>query len=1147
MSNPGPAVDPTTLLAHTDWMRGLAQHLVHDENLADDIAQEAVSIALASGDSARTAKPWLQTVVRNLARRSFRDRSRRTRREKVAARPESLSVDDTVERAELHSQLTSWVLELDEPYRSALLLRFFDDSSPKEIAERLDVPSSTVRVWLSRGLARIRTRLDEQHGGRPAWSVMLVNTFGIERNVATSVAASAASTGAVSWWSLGGWIMTVKNWSVVAPLVLLLIGGGVALKLAIGQNSNEGDPAVASAPESDSPATPGGAPTVDAPTASTKGQENELTRDFAQVQGRVIDLDDQPVANVTLRIVAVRSGAALAHIVSGPDGSFAFSAPHEVVDVLTDDDHWALAYFKRVRIEHDLADLKIQVTQAATLCGSVAEQGTQTPIPGAEVQAYLFDRLLRTVVANDEGHFCIAGLMGVPNELKIVAIADGYVRVASIYQPSVRLEPGETREDFRVSLQRGVPITGRVVDVEGNGIEGASVHYRSQLDPHAVDVRTEDDGHFRFTLPVGPTYAFWAETETLGTEPILDVELTAGGLSIGDWVAHPSATLEGRLVDEFGDPLADSTVSAALIGTGSRRSATSDAEGRVTLSHLLPGEHRLYANVFGTALSPVSGTPVRVQPAEHRTGLELQVRVRWNDRISGQVFRTDGEPAVRESVQIQRGQDMTFTQTDREGQFTAVGLTAADYQVTIDDETRTVSAGTTNLEWKLRDPGKQRITVQVVDGRTGEPVRYFSHSISKGRTRSRAPLRNYGTGRFEVDRAADQPLKITVAAPDLGEGELTVPVSSTTDPLNLELIVHATPPVNGRVVDADGNPVSGAAIRTSSDVRSRVETHTRPDGSFEFQRSDAKTLYAFHPEYSLGKSAVSQEGPTVLVVDRLTEISGWVTMGNRPFSGKVTARFGEYSIKTQASSTGEFTLNVQPSEAIVAFDVRTESGSVEIQTVLDFSRQKHFTVRLPRLDARLEGQVLNLPDGIDSIEFVVRTPGDFTVRERWTVEEDGTFTFPDLPAGKLTVRALDLGMPSGQSQFFSLTSGANSIQVDMAPAQGSFAGQVEGRAEHETLMLILWDGEIDIDLATITMAEVARLQASASRAVRLDQQESFEVEALAPGLYTYWLLAADPKNPPQSIEDFRLKVRSKVGTVEIPQVDGELVISLPDA
>ncbi len=160
------------LLAETAWLRRLAAGLAQDPADADDLTQETLLAALhrepAAGASLR---PWLKTVLRRL----WSDRLRARRRTPIVRQstPEP-SVSDTVARFSLHTQVASSVAALPEPYRSAILLRFYEDLPPREVARRLDVPVETARTRIRRGLALIRERLDRESGSRAAWLLPLL-------------------------------------------------------------------------------------------------------------------------------------------------------------------------------------------------------------------------------------------------------------------------------------------------------------------------------------------------------------------------------------------------------------------------------------------------------------------------------------------------------------------------------------------------------------------------------------------------------------------------------------------------------------------------------------------------------------------------------------------------------------------------------------------------------------------------------------------------------------------------------------------------------------------------------------------------------------------------------------------------------------
>jgi DUF4097 and DUF4098 domain-containing protein YvlB len=82
---------------------------------------------------------------------------------------------DVITRAETHRNVVQAVLALEEPYKSTLLLRFFDELSYDEIARRTGTTRATVNSRVTRGLEHLRRRLEGNYGGdRHALALALV-------------------------------------------------------------------------------------------------------------------------------------------------------------------------------------------------------------------------------------------------------------------------------------------------------------------------------------------------------------------------------------------------------------------------------------------------------------------------------------------------------------------------------------------------------------------------------------------------------------------------------------------------------------------------------------------------------------------------------------------------------------------------------------------------------------------------------------------------------------------------------------------------------------------------------------------------------------------------------------------------------------
>ncbi len=163
MKNPASIATFDELLAHADWVRALARSLVKDESRVDDVVQQTLLTALEHAPAkVRSWRAWITTVLRNVVRRDERTEKRRTHRERLAYQEGRVPTPEQIaDREQVRRQVITIVLGLSEPYRSTLLLRFYEDLAPIEIARHLLIPDGTVRVRLKRGLAQVREQLEK--------------------------------------------------------------------------------------------------------------------------------------------------------------------------------------------------------------------------------------------------------------------------------------------------------------------------------------------------------------------------------------------------------------------------------------------------------------------------------------------------------------------------------------------------------------------------------------------------------------------------------------------------------------------------------------------------------------------------------------------------------------------------------------------------------------------------------------------------------------------------------------------------------------------------------------------------------------------------------------------------------------------------
>jgi RNA polymerase sigma-70 factor (ECF subfamily) len=221
----------STLLAHREWVRRLARSLVRDDASADDVEQRTWLTALRSPPhDAGRARAWLARVVRNQALDSFRAEGRRDVHQRAAARADSVRpAADVVAEAESQKRVVVAVCGLAEPYRTTMLLRFYEDLPPRDVAARMDVPVETVRTRIRRGAELVRAQLG---GDRSAWLEAL-----------TPLAAARTAGGLVMKGSTKAAIVTVLVLAAVGALGWMAVEVNRGEIEAASANSSPGSPA----------------------------------------------------------------------------------------------------------------------------------------------------------------------------------------------------------------------------------------------------------------------------------------------------------------------------------------------------------------------------------------------------------------------------------------------------------------------------------------------------------------------------------------------------------------------------------------------------------------------------------------------------------------------------------------------------------------------------------------------------------------------------------------------------------------------------------------------------------------------------------------------------------------------------------------
>lgn len=135
---------------------------------AEDAAQESFLVALERLEECRSPDKfggWLMTIVRNRSKNLIRRESlRETDEVPPGARSRMPTPDKVTEATELRDLLEAALGELPEVQREIVLLHDWEGWKHREIAEKLDLPSGTVRSHLHFARKSLRETLQAAPG-----------------------------------------------------------------------------------------------------------------------------------------------------------------------------------------------------------------------------------------------------------------------------------------------------------------------------------------------------------------------------------------------------------------------------------------------------------------------------------------------------------------------------------------------------------------------------------------------------------------------------------------------------------------------------------------------------------------------------------------------------------------------------------------------------------------------------------------------------------------------------------------------------------------------------------------------------------------------------------------------------------------------
>ena len=607
------------------WIRGLARALVARD--ADDLAQDAWLVAAEQAPADRPLRPWLTRVTGNLARMRGRSSSRRERRELAVETRAIPSPAELVERVELGRVVAAEVIALDEPYRSTILLHFFEGLSSAEIARRQALPDGTVRRRLKVGLDQLRERLrDRRDPPKGGWLAALIPVAGPMPRV-KAIAKPAVAT-------------TTSSTTIAVAVIVMAIVAGAIWKLA---SRGDDDAFVSTAPPiarvypAISPPAPGARPLFDPMRLAQPGAPSRRVAGIVRFAG-------VPVANATVRLgIEIQSGYVrvsggplwqrIAEVTTDGEGRFDFGlrpATHMVITAQALDRAPAANIIEVADPNAHVEELELALAACTTTVSGHVRDAAGTPLV-ARIETV--DLAAVETSPGGDYRLCMGSdrfdRHGLHVDYSIRVTADGYATVENGVAGG-----GEQRRDF--VMVPGAAAVGVVVDELDHRIGGAHVVAVptpfGTIDLAAIRwTATDSDGRFQIDQLAAGRWAIYAGAPNGGqsSEAIATIAVGVTPTPVR-LVVTPRVRVHGRVVKN-GSPVSGVEVVHGVF---------SQLDGTFVMEGVEPGPIRF--NVGSGVLAP---SRILVD----REDVEVELVMTERNRITGHV-RHAGVPVAGVSV-----------------------------------------------------------------------------------------------------------------------------------------------------------------------------------------------------------------------------------------------------------------------------------------------------------------------------------------------------------------------------------------------------------------------------------------------------------------------------------------------------------------
>jgi RNA polymerase sigma-70 factor (ECF subfamily) len=693
----------------------------------------------------------------------------------------------------------------------------------------------------------------------------------------------------------------------------------------------------------------------------------------------------------------------------------------------------------------------LYVREGSTASGQVLRDSTGVPLSDLKVKLQLESQPLwlpnEMVTDTDvNGHFSFSGI---PN-------GQHYLRTGAHHQSMV-VQSKETINTIEIRSENIAPVSGKVVDTNGQPVAGALVRFKSYDNIDSIMIHTDGNGNFATEpmIPCDDLFIMAFSNTHVGQTPDL---LTIGenGLNGVEIVMDRplTASVSGAVFDTSGNPYYRAQVRLldSVAGYFNSHTGRVAANGNFEISRLAPG-------TYGVQVLPANSqmftggnfkAHITVSADEAKTGVVINLagEEAKNLSISGTVVDGQGKAIEEAYIDVHGNHDMVRTRSD--GRFIVKNLKAGDYYV----YAAKPGFGRSHVEARAGSGMPAKIVLhrlgkasgRIVADDTGRPItafhilaahvraplteapRYVPERSSLSTTEN---LKESLEGEFELENVEHGKGYVIASAPGYQPVIKAIDFDTSHDVSDVG-VIRLVPGGSFTVAVSleDGTPVEGCKViggkfyYNQKDRNQRTAALGTTDGNGEFTIRSvgaAARLVNIHKEgfapiaVAIPDTALSEDVTTTVVLERGASITGSVEFpkdtGSIYSMSLKRIGFGDEPQLSSPILNGKYTIeDISPGEYVLSV-----SWSPERDTTERWESTKRISIK--QGDELNEDLILRLGDGV--VRSTLRGNPDqdglrwarirFDGGNGWNLvgkvleNIDGVFEFRWVPAGNGTL------------------------------------------------------------------------------------------------------------------------------------------------